>query len=50
MLRTAGLINAGSTRLLRNGAFSVICWLALQAGEANAVKSPAIISAVGTKA
>ena len=43
-----GLNNAGSTRLFTNGALSVICRPALQGGEANAVKSPASIAAVGT--
>ena len=45
----AGLLNsAGSMRLLTNGALNVICRPPLQAGEANAVKSPASIAAVGT--
>ena len=50
-LRTfsATLLNcAGSIRLLTNGARRVICRPPLQAGEANVVKSPASIAAVGT--
>ena len=46
----AGLKSAGSIRLLTNGARSVICRPPLHAGEANAVKSPASIAAVGTYA
>src|SRR5438876_6611688 len=48
---SAGLSNEeGSIRLLTNGALSVICRPALQAGEVIAVKSPATVAAVGTKA
>jgi hypothetical protein len=43
----AGLKSAGSTRLFTNGARSVICRPLLHAGEANAVKSPVSIAAVG---
>jgi hypothetical protein len=50
MLRAAGLNDAGSSRLLTNGALSVSCRPALQAGEANSVKSPFNIAALGTKA
>ena len=37
-------------RLFTNGALNVICRPPLHAGEANAVKSPASIAAVGTNA
>src|SRR5205085_9516895 len=48
---TAGrLYNAGSIRLFTKGALNVIWRPPLQAGEANAVKSPAIIAGVGTYA
>ena len=50
MASAAGLNSLGSIRLLANGAPSVTCRPALQAGEANAVKSPASMAAVGTNA
>ena len=47
---TADLLNsAGSIRLFTNGARRAIWRPVLQAGEANAVKSPDSIAAVGTK-
>ena len=48
MNTAAGLKSAGSMRLLTNGARSVTGRPALHAAEATAVKSPAIIAAVGT--
>ena len=47
-LSAAGLNSAGSIRLFTKGARSAICRPLLHAGEANAVKSPASIAAVGT--
>ena len=47
MFTAALLNNAGSIRLLTNGAFNVICRPTLHKGEAKAVKSPASIAAVG---
>ena len=47
---TRNLLNcAGSMRLLTNGALSVIWRPPLQAGDANAVQSPARMAGVGTK-
>src|SRR5512138_3617680 len=50
MLRAAGLMRLGSILLLTNGAPSVTDRPWLQAADANAVKSPVNIGAVGTKA
>ena len=50
MFRACLLNSAGSIRLLTNGALKVICRPLLQVGEAKAVKSPASIAGVGTKA
>ena len=47
-LTAAGLKSAGLIVLFTNGARSAICRPALHAGDANAVKSPASIAAVGT--
>ena len=47
-LSAAGLNNAGSTRLLTNGARKAIARPALQVGVVTAVKSPASMAAVGT--
>ena len=48
MFSAAGLNCDGLTMLLTNGARSAICRPPLQAGEANWVKSPASMAAVGT--
>src|SRR5262245_26540455 len=48
---TAALLyDAGSMRLLTNGARNAICRPTLQAGEVKAVQSPVKIAAVGTNA
>ena len=48
MFTAAGLNCAGSMRLSTNGARSLIAPAALHAAEANCVKSPASMVAVGT--
>ena len=50
MFSAAGLNSAGSMRLPTNGAPRFLAVPALHAAEANAVKSPASIAAVGTNA
>src|SRR5437867_13164232 len=49
MFFATGLNNAGSIRLLTKGDLSWMAPRALQAADANAVKSPASIAVVGTK-
>src|SRR5262245_45239454 len=50
MLSAALLKSCGSIRLLENGGSRLRCTPALHAGEANVVKSPASMAAVGTNA